>query len=277
MACLRAPASKAVRPDGLLVLGLVESMQITKQFRKNKLDFRWTVFIRSDVYEFIVRDMADYGKHAAQTLEWDDDELLKRLLRKRIESSSAVGTQPWEVLWQTISLSTVRGQDTLDFLVRCSLMRPRYLIRMFETAKRRAINMGHQKIQEADYLAALEELGWTVMEDLNLELRDIVNSAGRLLYDIAQLDGACGLPELREAVAKRVGATQVVDKVIDVLLWSAAIGIAPHLEATFIYDCGYKLEFLRSLIDCNPHAEVCLHPTLRHLFAALPAPTTVAA
>ena len=38
---------------------------------------------------------------------------------------------------------------------------------------------GHQKIQEADYLAALEELGWTVMEDLNLELRDIVNSAGR--------------------------------------------------------------------------------------------------
>ena len=86
MACLRAPASKAVRPDGLLVLGLGgihADHQAVPQ--KNKLDFRWTVFIRVDVYEFIVRDMADYGKHAAQTLEWDDDELLKRLLRKRIE------------------------------------------------------------------------------------------------------------------------------------------------------------------------------------------------
>jgi hypothetical protein len=88
-----------------------------------------------------------------------------------------------------------------------------------------------------------------------------------LFFDIAQLDGACGLPELRDAVAKRVGATQIVNRVIDVLLWSGAIGIAPKANPTFIYDCGYKLQFLRSLIDCNPDAEVCLHRTLRNLFA----------
>jgi hypothetical protein len=51
-----------------------------------------------------------------------------------------------------------------------------------------------------------------------------------------------------------------------VLLWSGAIGIAPQAVPSFIYDCGYKLRALRSLMDCNPDAEVCLHPTLRNLF-----------
>ena len=210
--------------------------------------------------------MADYGKHADQTLEWNDRELLQRLLRRRIEASADVTPQPWGELWDAISVATVRGQNSLDFLVNSSLMRPRYMIRLFETAKRRAINMGHQKIHEGDYLAALEDLGWTVLEDLDLELRDIVRDAELLLFDIAQLNGACGLPELRDAVAKRVGATEIVNRVIDVLLWSGAIGIAPKSEPTFIHNCGYKLQFLRSLIDRNPDAEVCLHETLSNLF-----------
>ena len=274
---MRAPAGFD-ESDALLILGLVESMQdIAKQFRKRQFDFRWVVFIRSDVYEFVVRAMADYGKHAAQTLEWHDPDLLQRLLRRRIESSAQSMALPWPTLWAAVSVPTVRGNDTLSFLVSASLMRPRYVIRLFETAKRRAINMGHQRIQTGDYEAALEDLGWTVIEDLDLELRDIVRDAGLLLFDIAQLDGACGLPDLRDAVARRVGATKVVERVIDVLLWSGAIGVAPDKDPTFIYDCGYKLQFLRSLIDCNPHAEVCLHPTLRNLFASTPTPNSAAA
>jgi hypothetical protein len=126
--------------------------------------------------------------------------------------------------------------------------------------------MGQSRINEDDYQAALSELGWTVIEDLDLELRDIVRDAHSLLFDITQLNGACGVPELRHAVAERVGATDLVERVIDVLLWSGAIGISPDSKTcTFIYDCGYKLQFLHSMIDKNPHAEICLHPTLAYL------------
>jgi hypothetical protein len=257
------------RIDALLILGLVECMQeISKHFRRNNFDFRWTVFIRSDVYEFVVRDMADYGKHAAITLDWGDRDILKRLLQKRIESSTENANRNWSETWATISTPKVDGVDTFDFIVSASLMRPRYIIRLFEMAKRRAVNMGHQRIDESDYAAAQEDLGWTVIEDLDLELRDIVNNSQRLLYDIAQLDGACGLPELKEAIAKRVGATDLVERVIDVLLWSAAIGIAPNSgSAVYIYDCGFKLQFLRSLMDQNPDAEICIHPTLSNLMS----------
>ena len=267
---MRAPSGFDA-DDGLLLLGLIESMQdIAKQFRRAKFAFRWKLFIRSDVYEFIVRGMADYGKHTPLALEWGDPEILKRILQRRIEASTRQMQHAWETLWPAISVSTVGGVDTLDFMVSASLMRPRYLIRLFETARRRAINMGHQRIAEEDYMAALEELAWTVSEDLELELRDIVSSTDRLLYDLAQLNGACGIPELRDAVANRVGATDVVEKVIDVLLWSGAIGIAAGNTPTFIFDCGFKLQALRSLMDRNPDAEVSLHPTLSNLFVQTP-------
>jgi hypothetical protein len=250
---------------------------ISKRFRRAKFAFRWALFIRSDVYEFVVRGMADYGKHTPLTLEWGDTELLKRILKRRLEASTRQLQRPWDAIWPTISVTTVRGRDTLDFLVSASLMRHRYMIRLFETARRRAVNMGHQRILEEDYLAALEDLAWTVTEDLELELRDIVQHTERLLFDIAQLSGACGLPELREAIANRVGATDIVERVTDVLLWSGSIGIATGRTPTFIYDCGYKLQALRSLMDRNPDAEVCMHPTLSGLFIGPTAMDTDAA
>ena len=267
---MRAPSGFDA-DDGLLLLGLIESMQdIAKQFRRAKFMFRWKLFIRSDVYEFVVRGMADYGKHTPLALEWGDAEILKRILRRRIEASTRHTQHTWETIWPAVSVTTVRGCDTLDFMIASSLMRPRYLLRLFDTARRRAINMGHHRISEDDYITALEDLAWTVSEDLELELRDIVSSTDRLLYDLAQLTGACGIPELRDAIANRVGATDVVERVIDVLLWSGAIGIAADKAPVFIYNCGYKLQAVRSLMDRNPNAEVFLHPTLSNLFVQAP-------
>lgn len=255
--------------DAILIVGLIEAMQsIAKSFRKSNFDFRWALFIRSDVYHFVVGKMADYGKHTVRSLDWSDKDVLKRLLQRRIVNSLDTKGQTWDSVWSSISVPQVGESDVFDFIVAASLMRPRYVIKIFEAAKRRAVNMGHQKIEEADYMAALEDLGWNVSEDLDLELRDIVPDTSSLLYDIGQLEGACGLPELREAIEARVGATDIVEKVFDVLLWSGAIGIAPHSgPAIYIFDCGYKLQYLRSLIEKNPSSEVKLHPTLSYVIS----------
>lgn len=262
---MRAPGGFD-QTDALMILGLVESLQdMTKRFRRQGYTFNWIVFIRSDVYQFVVREMTDYGKHAQQDLEWRDAILLKRILQKRILSSLQRPDSEWDRTWSTISAPTVNGVETLTFLINSCLMRPRYLIRLFETAKRRAINLDHQRILEDDYKAAVIDLGWDIMEDLNLELRDIVESADSLLFDLAHLNGACGIAELHDAVAVRVGATDLVKRVVNVLLWSGAIGLKAGSTTTFIYDCGYALPFLNTLMDKQPELEICLHPTLARL------------
>lgn len=53
--------------DALIVVGLTESMQeISKKFRRKSLDFRWAIFVRSDVYEFLIRGMADYASYRSK-------------------------------------------------------------------------------------------------------------------------------------------------------------------------------------------------------------------
>ena len=255
--------------DAAIVLGLIEAMQeIAKSFRKHKLDCSWVVFLRSDVYVFVLEVMADYSKHQPQLLEWTDRGLLKTVLQKRIMASLSDRVLAWDETWREVSTPSVRGKDTLDFLVDASLMRPRYLIRLFESAKRRAVSMGRARILEEDYEASLVEIGWTMVDDLDNELSDVLRNTRQLVFDLGHLNGACGLDELRDVIANRVGATSVVERVIDVLLWSGTIGIKPGASPiTFIYNCGYKLAHLQSLMRTDPDVEVCLHPTLANLRA----------
>ena len=65
--------------DTLIIIGLVECLQdIRKRFARSDIDFRWAIFLRSDVYEFVVHGMADYGKLATASIEWTDHEMLLR-------------------------------------------------------------------------------------------------------------------------------------------------------------------------------------------------------
>ena len=61
-------------------------------------------------------------------------------------------------MWEGVSVPRVDGADTLDFLLDASLMRPRYLIRLFETARRRAVTLGRDKIEAPDYKAGWKNL-----------------------------------------------------------------------------------------------------------------------
>ena len=110
------------------------------------------------------------------------------------EPSGTLGFRPYS------SVGVLRWISLLD----ASLMRPRYLIRLFETARRRAVTLGREKIDEADYKTGVEELGWQVMEDFDRELADIVPDAKDLLFELALLDERTSLSNLRQVIQKKV-------------------------------------------------------------------------
>jgi hypothetical protein len=174
--------------DAHLVIGLIECLQdIRRRFARSDVEFQWTIFLRSDVFEFVVGGMADYGKLASSSVEWNDRELLLQLFRRRVLQGFGEISPPWDEVWRAVSVASVDGRDTLDFLLDASLMRPRYLIRLFEMARRRAVTLGRDKIEEADFKASLNELGWQVLDDFDRELTDIVPRAESLLFDLSQL------------------------------------------------------------------------------------------
>ena len=249
--------------DALIVIGLIEAMQeITRRFQKSRLDFRWAIFVRSDVYEFLIRGMADYGKLSIQSLEWSDRDLLKVLFERRIESGVVRLQFSWENLLKQISIPNVTGRPVLDFLVDGSLMRPRYLIRLFETARRRAITFGKSRIEEGDYLAALKETGWQVVEDLDREISDLVPKSTDLLFEIIQNGKDMTASKFRYLAGKRLEEPSAVEKLLDVMLWNGSLGVYESGAPKYIFDCGYKRQYLAALISSDPEVRLCLHPTL---------------
>ncbi len=249
--------------DALIVVGLVEAMQeITRRFAKSRLDFRWAIFIRSDVYEFLIRGMADYGKLSIRSLEWSDRELLKVLFQRRIESGVSRMQLSWSALLKQISIASVDGKPVMDFLIDGSLMRPRYLIRLFETARRRAITFGRRHIEEADYLAALKETGWQVVEDLDREIADLVPNSTDLLFEIIQSGKDLTAAKFRYLAGKQLTNQSAVEKLLEVMLWNGSLGVLESGALKYIFDSGYKRQYLSALIKADPEVQLCLHPTL---------------
>ena len=258
-----------VEVDALIIIGLVECLQdIRKRFNRADIDFHWAIFLRSDVYEFVVRGMADYGKLATASVEWNDQELLLKMFQRRVLQGFGEHPPSWSAVWTTVSVPTVDDRATLDFLLEASLMRPRYLIRLFETARRRAVTLGRNRIEEVDYKMGLEELGWQVLEDFDRELVDVVPDAEELLFELAQLGANTSLSSLRQVISRKVDDPATVEAVIDVLIWTGCIGVRTSSRPMYISDCGFKRPYMRALICNDDDHYILFHPTLAAIFAA---------
>jgi len=249
--------------DALIVVGLTESMQeITRKFAKKNLDFRWAIFIRSDVYEFLVRGMADYGKLGVQSLEWSDPALLIALFKQRLLASAEQSSTDWDGIWQNASAQSVEGKPVLEFLVGASMMRPRYLIRLFETARRRAITFDRHKIEEEDYLSAIRELGWQVLEDLDREIADLVPKGHELLFEIVEENSELTPEKFRYLCGKRLTDPNDVERLLDVMIWNGSLGVLENGRPKYIFDTGYKRQYLSTRIKNNKSIPLVIHTTL---------------
>lgn len=248
--------------DATLLIGLAEAMQeIERRFKKCGLTFRWALFIRSDVYEHLVAGMADYGKLSAHSIEWSDRDQLTSLFDQRLNIEDERGFRKLNI--QSISDKFVDGVPVLEYLIDKCLMRPRYLIRLFETARRRALTLGKDKIGEGDYQFATKELGWQVLEDFDREIADIIPDGASLLFEILTNEKDLSADKLRYICNKKIHEKDRVEKFIDVLIWSGALGVIRNQKPIYIFDCGYRRQYMSSLIASNSDVGLALHPTLR--------------
>lgn len=254
--------------DAAIIVGLIESLQeISRRFEKQGLDFQWAVFVRSDIQEFVVAQMADYGKLATRSVEWSDRDLLWRMFTRRLMNEVADRTLSVEAVWSSISVGKIQGKTARDFLLDSSLMRPRYLIRLFETARQRALAFDRDQIDETDYEAGIEELGWQVLEDFDRELSDIVPDAQDLLFQLSGMGEAVSLEKLKEAVLNKVEKPELVDPTIDVLIWTGCIGVKSSRGSTFISEAGFKRPFMKALMAREKGEAIVFHPTLAAVLA----------
>ncbi len=261
------PTRGITSTDIVILRGLLEaSRKLERLFQVHGIDFTFSVFLRNDVYELLVSESPDRGKESRVSLDWTDPDLLRAMLRRRLIYNGVPSTSPFEEAWRRISSSHLRGEDTADYLIGRSLMRPRNFLRLINYCKSNAVNLGHEKFTAEDIEKAATSFSADVVNEIALEIRDVFPAAEDAPYYFIGVKHQMNLAELKEILDQAPFTAGQYDAVIEALMWFGFLGILQPkdgaLRETYIYDVYYDMKKLQYLAGGpgKGNVRVCIHP-----------------
>lgn len=236
------PTSGLHHEDLLMIRALIDATRkIERQFGNEDLKVRSVVFLRNDVYELLVKETSDRGKEGSVLLDWTDSDLLRELVRLRIVSNGLHATTDFKSAWPRLFVSHYHGEETSQFLIDRSLMRPRFLLNLINHCKSFAINLNHEIIGESDIEKGVAAYSSDLLRDIGYELRDVSKETDGVLYAFVASTSDLSEAEVIDKLAKSGLDQDKAYQVMDFLLWYGFLGIRINSdEPKFIYDFSYN-------------------------------------
>lgn len=156
--------------------------KIQREMSRKGLDFHAVIFIRNDVYQLLMDETADFGKETRADLDWSDPDMLRTMMQMRLIQNNFPKNTLFDEAWSSICVSHIDGEETSQFMIERSLMRPRNFLKLFSAARGFAVNLQHEKIQAEDIRKGLRAYSNDILIDADQELTDIEPKAARLMY-----------------------------------------------------------------------------------------------
>ena len=175
------PARQVEKHDIATVRHLIEVLnRMQRDLQRRSVDFRYLLFLRSDVYENLVEETADRGKYNLVRVDWSDPQQLEHLIRERV----VTGVEPSEApqAWEVMNPALEGGRTAISLMIESSLRRPRFLIDICERALSFAINRGHPVVTSEDVEDALKQMSLYLVSDFGYEIRDVSGTSENLFY-----------------------------------------------------------------------------------------------
>lgn len=244
-------ATSGVEKEDLLIIRtlLEASRKLERQLQRHGISAHTVVFLRNDVYELLVEDTPDRGKESKVSTDWLDKGLLRELLRKRIIYNGLSPNAPFEDLWRQICVSHIAGEDSAEYLIDRSLMRPRFLLDLVAYCKGHAVSLNHGRIEEDDIKKGLELFSNDLVTGIGLEIRDVFPHGDDVLYafiasqvrvsefDACSLLSGCGF------------SSEQHDQVLWLLLWFGFFGVTTATgEVTYMHSVHYNTSRMKGIL-----------------------------
>lgn len=252
----------SVLPEDISILrSLLEATRkLERQFASRGVELHSVTFIRNDIYQHLILEPAERGKETEALLDWNDPEVFKELLARRL-SSGLDGDIGFEALWAQFFPSHVSGEESFQFVLNRTLMRPRELLRFVRECIDIGINRRRQKLTEDDMLRAEENYSSDALVDVCLEMKDVNPKFGDVPYAFIGSDVVLSKSDLAERIKEAGIEAAEVSQVIDVLLWFGVIGIyLDDEEERYSYQFEHNSSMLTAGIS---HYAYCIHPAFR--------------
>ena len=237
--------------DLIIIRTLLEATRkLERQLRRDDFACRTLVFLRNDIFELLVSETPDRGKEPKVVLDWTDEDLLREMLRRRLVYNDALSEDlPFDDVWRAIAVSHIDGEESSQFVIRRSLMRPRALLDLVSYCRSVAINLQHRRIEAEDFRKGLEAYSSDLLTEVSLEIRDVLPEAKNVLYEFIDSPARLSAGELDALLDKVSTSGPERDAFVELLLWYGALGVVrSNEEVTFIYSVNYDIKRLKAII-----------------------------
>lgn len=257
-------ATHGVKPEDLVILrSLMEATRkIERDLTKQDIEAHTLVFLRNDVFEHLVDETSDRGKETRANVDWSDPDLLKEMLRRRLVRALPEDKQntTFGDLWAHLCVPLVDGEDSAEYLINRSLMRPRSLLDLIGHCRGYAINLGHSKIEKEDIAKGCDAFSNDLLAELDLEIRDVFPTAEHLLYAFIGAKQRLTRPELETILTGHGILNEQLQEVIRILLWFGFIGMVwTDGSDRYIYSFNYNIKGMDS-----SHNQLLSKSTIRY-------------
>jgi hypothetical protein len=250
------PTRGLTEADTIILRALLDSSRkIERFFHKSEIPFITIIFLRNDVYELLIDESPDRGKESKASLDWTDPDGLREVLRRRLVYNGLPPAIPFLDAWHLICVSHIEGEESSQYLIDRSLMRPRNFLTLVNYCKSNAVNLQQPKITDEDIKKACSMYSADIGNEIGLEIRDVFPEAEDILYYFIGAPANITLKQVREYLNQSPVPSQSHNRLIEILLWFGFLGIRVRkdretgVEDTFIYDVYYDMKKLKRLGD----------------------------
>ena len=142
------------------------------------------IMLRSDIFASIRPFLNEPDKLPIERVSWEDNEMLLKIINRRLVKHAPDGTNA-EQMWETLFPVEVNGVPVRDFVLQCTLPRPRDVIYFLRSAVSKATNRGHEKVTEQDLQDARSEYSRYAFEAVQAEDDPTWGKLEAILYEFA--------------------------------------------------------------------------------------------
>lgn len=231
------------------------SRKIQREMSRAGHEFHAIVFIRNDVYQLLMDQTADFGKETRANLDWSDPDMLRTMIKMRLIKNDLPLNASFNEIWNAICVSHVDGEESSQYMIDRSLMRPRNFLRLFNACRGFAVNLQHEKIEADDIRKGLISYSNDLLIDADQELVDVEPKAYRLIYQFLGENSEFTFEDLKILLDVNSLTEDEIIRVIEFLLYYGFLGIRySGDEPQYIYDVGYNMEVFKTRISKNRNA-----------------------
>lgn len=226
------------------------SRKLEQTFSRRQVSCHTVVFMRNDIYQLLLDATPDRGKELRTSLDWSEPDLLRQLIRRRLIYNGLPDNVEFEQLWRQIFAPIVHGEESSQYLIERSLMRPRFLLNVISHCRGFAVNLEHQKIEEEDIDRGVSAYSTDLIYDIDLEIRDVLPFAEDVLYHFIDRPSHMSLDELGKVLSDAGFDADQQERLMDILLWYGVFGVEREDGAfSYIYNVNYDVKRLKILIS----------------------------